>query len=91
MRATGLSSLGDYCAWVFQADHLEGEREHLLNAVTTNKTDFFREPKHFDYLMGTVMPHLRDQGSAGCGCGARPARRGGALYAGDAARRLRRR
>ncbi|WP_428969621.1 CheR family methyltransferase [Sphingomonas sp. Xoc002] len=79
VRATGLSSLGDYCAWVFQADHLESEREHLLNAVTTNKTDFFREPKHFDYLMGTLMPRLREEGqrrvrvwSSACSTGAEP-------------------
>ena len=62
VRATGLSSLSAYCSWLFEGHHLEDEREHLLNAVTTNKTDFFREPKHFDYLMGTVMPQLRDEG-----------------------------
>lgn len=79
VRATGLSSLSDYCGWVFEGNHLEAEREHLLNAVTTNKTDFFREPKHFDYLMGTVMPRLRDEGkrrvrvwSAACSTGAEP-------------------
>ena len=79
VRATGLSSLSAYCSWLFDGNHLEDEREHLLNAVTTNKTDFFREPKHFDYLMGTVMPHLRDQGqrrvrvwSAACSTGAEP-------------------
>ncbi len=79
VRATGLSSLSGYCSWLFEGDHLEGEREHLLNAVTTNKTDFFREPKHFDYLMGKVMPRLRDMGkrrlrvwSAACSTGAEP-------------------
>lgn len=79
VRATGLSSLSAYCSWLFEGNHLEDEREHLLNAVTTNKTDFFREPKHFDYLMGTVMPQLRDEGrrrlrvwSAACSTGAEP-------------------
>ena len=79
VRATGLSSLSAYCSWLFDGDHLEEEREHLLNAVTTNKTDFFREPKHFDYLMGTVLPQLRDEGkrrlrvwSAACSTGAEP-------------------
>ncbi|MCT8001247.1 protein-glutamate O-methyltransferase [Sphingomonas sanguinis] len=79
VRATGLSSLSGYCSWLFEGDHLEGEREHLLNAVTTNKTDFSREPKHFDYLMGKVMPRLRDMGkrrlrvwSAACSTGAEP-------------------
>ncbi len=79
VRATGLSSLSAYCSWLFEGQHLDDEREHLLNAVTTNKTDFFREPKHFDYLMGTVMPRLRDEGtrrlrvwSAACSTGAEP-------------------
>lgn len=79
VRATGLSSLGDYCSWLFEGDHLQDEREHLLNAVTTNKTDFFREPKHFDYLTGTVLPRLREEGrrrlrvwSAACSTGAEP-------------------
>ena len=79
VRATGHHSLGDYCAWLFEGDHLIDENEHLLNAVTTNKTDFFREPRHFDYLTGTVLPGLRDRGvqrlrvwSAACSTGAEP-------------------
>jgi chemotaxis protein methyltransferase CheR len=50
-----------------------GEREHLINAVTTNKTDFFREPRHFDYLAQTILPALPASG-ASYGRGARPAR-----------------
>ncbi|WP_312490870.1 protein-glutamate O-methyltransferase CheR [Sphingomonas sp.] len=79
VRAHGHSSLSDYCGWLFDADNLATEREHLLNAVTTNKTDFFREPKHFDYLVGTVLPQLREAGagrlrvwSAACSTGAEP-------------------
>lgn len=79
VRAHGHSSLGDYCGWLFDGDNLATEREHLLNAVTTNKTDFFREPKHFDYLVGTALPQMRDAGidrlrvwSAACSTGAEP-------------------
>jgi chemotaxis protein methyltransferase CheR len=79
VRANGLSSLRDYCSWLFDGDNLDSESEHLLNAVTTNKTDFFREPKHFDYLMQTVLPGLRASGakrlrvwSAACSTGAEP-------------------
>ena len=79
VRATGRETLGDYCAWVFQDDNLAEERQHLLNAVTTNKTDFFREPKHFDYLQGVVLPQMLAEGrrrlrvwSAACSTGAEP-------------------
>lgn len=79
VRATGRDSLGDYCTWLFEDDHLDGERQHLLNAVTTNKTDFFREPKHFDYLQNGALPQMQAEGvrrlrvwSAACSTGAEP-------------------
>ncbi len=31
---------------------------HLIDAVTTNKTDFFREPEHFRILAQQVLPTL---------------------------------
>ena len=34
---------------------------HLINAITTNKTDFFREPRHFDYLTQKALPILQNQ------------------------------
>ena len=30
----------------------------MINSVTTNKTDFFREPAHFTYLTENVLPEL---------------------------------
>ncbi|WP_394648531.1 CheR family methyltransferase [uncultured Sphingomonas sp.] len=79
VRATRADSLDAYCAWLFEGDHLEQEKEHLLNAVTTNKTDFFREPKHFDYLTQHALPAMRAEGrrrlrvwSAACSTGAEP-------------------
>jgi chemotaxis protein methyltransferase CheR len=76
VRATGLPSIDAYCEHVFRDDNLAAECEHLINAVTTNKTDFFREPAHFDYLRGTALPDLTRQGvrkvrawSAACSTG----------------------
>lgn len=81
-NALGLKSLADY------ADHLfgprGGERElvHLIDAVTTNKTDFFREPQHFAHMEKVLVPELlaRRGGhmplikvwSAACSTGAEP-------------------
>jgi len=39
----------------------KGEKEEIVqmfDAVTTNKTDFFREPQHFDFLVNTVLPNF---------------------------------
>jgi chemotaxis protein methyltransferase CheR len=58
VRALGLASLDAYCAYLFQADGLRVERAHLINAVTTNKTDFFREPEHFELLEQRLVPAL---------------------------------
>lgn len=79
LRATGAPCLNSYCQYVFAGRNLEDEGPHLINAVTTNKTDFFREPKHFDYLCDTLLPDLAAQGtrhmrvwSAACSTGAEP-------------------
>jgi chemotaxis protein methyltransferase CheR len=79
VRATGMPTLAAYCRHVFTDDHLDEEGGHLINAVTTNKTDFFREPRHFDYLTNVALPALADKGvrplrvwSAGCSTGAEP-------------------
>lgn len=58
LGATGFACFDDYCAYLFDADGLGAEGPHLINAVTTNKTDFFREPAHFDYLCATVLPEF---------------------------------
>jgi chemotaxis protein methyltransferase CheR len=58
VRALGLSGLDEYCAYLFQADGMRAERPYLINAVTTNKTDFFREPEHFDLLEQQLVPAL---------------------------------
>jgi chemotaxis protein methyltransferase CheR len=81
LRATGLPSLGAYCRFLFEQGGLADEMVHLIDAVTTNKTEFFREPDHFRLLSSTAAPRLladRRAGSrkllkfwsAGCSTGA---------------------
>lgn len=79
MRATGIHSLNDYCAYLFDEDGLEAEIVHLIDAVTTNKTEFFREPAHFRFLQSTALPALARGDrrtikvwSAACSTGAEP-------------------
>jgi chemotaxis protein methyltransferase CheR len=58
LKALGLPSFKDYCDLLFSP---RGEREELgnfINAITTNKTEFFREEKHFRFLEEKVLPEL---------------------------------
>lgn len=57
-RALGLDTLEAYCRHVLTGNNLDREGVHLINAVTTNKTDFFREPVHFDFLRDVALPAL---------------------------------
>ena len=80
LRGLGMRSFGDYCDYLFSAAGMEHELVQMLDMVTTNKTDFFREPDHFDYLTETVLPEWcqRHRGtrlsiwSAGCSSGEEP-------------------
>lgn len=58
VRALGLAGLHDYGAQLFERGGLDQELVHLIDCVTTNKTDFFREPSHFDFLRSVAVPQL---------------------------------
>jgi chemotaxis protein methyltransferase CheR len=79
LRALAMASFATYCDFIFSADGRKKELVHLLDAVTTNKTDFFREPDHFNYLKNTVLPGFKARGkkhlrvwSAACSTGEEP-------------------
>jgi chemotaxis protein methyltransferase CheR len=55
VRDLRLDSVDEYAEYFFASSHSQ-EREHFINAITTNKTDFFREPEHFTYLAQVVLP-----------------------------------
>ncbi len=58
IRFLGLSSFSEYCKYVFFNGGSQEEFIHLVDAITTNKTEFFREPAHFDYLKNHLLPLL---------------------------------
>lgn len=64
LRALHLTNFFDYCEYLFGPDGIE-EIDEFINVVTTNKTDFFREPHHFDYLVETAVPFLSHHGLLG--------------------------
>ena len=59
VRVLGLRDLADYGCLLFERGGLDKEYVHLIDCVSTNKTDFFREPSHFDFLSRTAVPALR--------------------------------
>jgi chemotaxis protein methyltransferase CheR len=56
--ANGFATLTEYCRHLFDHDGMDTESIHLIDAVTTNKTEFFREPEHFRYLADVAVPEL---------------------------------
>lgn len=58
LRFHGLASFEDY--YRFVEAHKDGgaELDELIDCITTNKTAFFRERHHFDYLGEVVVPEL---------------------------------
>lgn len=65
LRILGLKSFDKYCDYVFSPAGIENELIHMIDLVTTNKTDFFREAAHFDYLVQEVVPELINLKGAG--------------------------
>jgi chemotaxis protein methyltransferase CheR len=79
IRVLDLATLNDYCRYLFDDNGMESEVVHLIDAVTTNKTEFFREPAHFQFLQANALPALTRTGrktikawSAACSTGAEP-------------------
>jgi len=58
VRALNYSGLNEYVETLFEAGQLDSELTHLIDVVTTNKTDFFREPSHFDFVREVAVPGL---------------------------------
>lgn len=83
LRALRLRTYEEYFDYVFSDQGHETELAHMIDAITTNKTDFFREPRHFEYLVQNALPELIANPpkrirnifrfwSAGCSTGAEP-------------------
>jgi len=81
VRDLEASSLAAYCDYVFAPGGRANDLVQLIDAVTTNKTDFFREAGHFDYLVSKALPDLAARNganrkslvwSAGCSTGEEP-------------------
>lgn len=81
LKALEMESYDQYCRYLFGRKGLHEEIGHLIDVVTTNKTDFFREPKHFEFLVDRALPEFSARWaggrpffvwSAGCSTGEEP-------------------
>ncbi len=61
LRALDIPTFQDYYDLLDQHDAKGEELRHMLDAISTNKTDFFREINHFNFLTETVLPKLDDR------------------------------
>ena len=48
----GYTNFSDYIDYLFSKKGMEEEVIHMIDVVSTNKTDFFRENVHFEFLLG---------------------------------------
>src|SRR5262245_1801467 len=62
LRELGLDSFGAYHRYL--ESHPE-ERVPLLDCITTNETQFFREPRQFEALERSILPRWREAAEAG--------------------------
>lgn len=74
LRHYQMASFSDYLSRPLREN--PGERQIMIDLLTTNETYFFRESAHFDYLAQHIVPALRSRPlriwSAACSTGAEP-------------------
>ncbi len=58
MSKLGIDDYGDYLR-IISSDSGAEELQHFVNAITTTKTEFFREREHFDWLSQEIFPSIK--------------------------------
>jgi len=81
LREDGFDSFGEYYQFVIN-DETGDELVQLLDSISTNLTNFFREPKHFQFMVQVFLPEISRAAakkgrrlriwSAGCSTGEEP-------------------
>src|SRR3954464_1465556 len=57
LRATNLPNVTEYCE-LLRSKNADEELAHLIDAISTNHTFFFREIAHFNFLRDRAVPEL---------------------------------
>lgn len=77
LKKTGITNFKDYLDYAMSPEGKKtGEFECMIDELTTHKTEFFREPEHFNLLMDQVLLKYKTESfnpfkiwSAGCSTG----------------------
>lgn len=79
LKALKMNSYQEYIDYVFSGGSNSDEIIMMIDAMTTNLTEFFREPQHFEYMKQEVLLRYAREGrnsiklwSAGCSTGQEP-------------------
>jgi len=84
MKQLEIKTYNSYINYLFSDAGMQNEIIPFIDVVTTNKTDFFREIVHFDFLTDKILPEITKQSkksgwkkpslfwSAGCSTGEEP-------------------
>ena len=81
LKELNFTSFQQYCDYLFSAEGQKNEVVNMIDVVSTNKTDFFREPVHFDFLANNILKNYAHTissqktfkiWSAGCSSGEEP-------------------
>ncbi len=77
IKIHNLRDFKEYCDFLFEQKDRQ-ELVEMIDAITTNKTDFMREPAHFDYMVEKALPEVTrgktriNLWSAACSTGQEP-------------------
>jgi chemotaxis protein methyltransferase CheR len=76
VKSLGMNSYSEFISHIFSEQGQQGDLFDVIDLITTNKTDFFRENAHFQFLTNKFLPAVAPQNlkiwSAGCSTGEEP-------------------
>lgn len=79
VRSLGMDNYEEFLNFIFSQEGQRSELLQVVDLITTNKTDFFREPDHFEFLSSVYLPQWVASNSsafkiwsAGCSSGEEP-------------------
>src|SRR4051812_16870290 len=56
IKTLGMTSYGQFLNYIFSEEGKKADLIDVIDLITTNKTDFFREAQHFQFLTNQFLP-----------------------------------